>query len=69
MHNQKQTLNPLQVHFIQLLGQWELKEEDLNEIKSMVSRHFASKADRLMEHIWKEKNLSQSDLDALISCS
>ena len=66
MQNQKQMLNPLQVHFIQLLGQWDVKEEELNDIKSLISRHFSEKADKLMDQIWKEKNLSQTDLDALL---
>lgn len=66
MRNQKQVLNPLQVHFIQVLGEWDLKEEELNDIKSLISKHFAERADRLMEKIWKDKNLSQSDLDDLL---
>ena len=66
MQNQRQILTPLQIHFIQVLGQWDVKDEELNDIKFLISRHFAEKADKLMEKIWKEKNLSQTDLDGLL---
>jgi len=57
-------LNPLQVHFIQVLGQWDVKDEELMELKTIISRHFAEKADRLMDQIWIDKKISQVDLDA-----
>jgi len=63
---QKNNLTPLQVHFIQVLGQWNLKDEELNEIKALVSKHFAEKADKLMVKIWDEKKISTKDLDTLL---
>lgn len=56
-------LNPVQVHLLRFFNEKEISEKETLEIQQLISNYYASKADKLMEKIWKEKKYSSKKND------
>lgn len=59
---QSKPLTNLQRELLKIFS-FELPEEELIEVKKILSSYFADKASDEMDKFWDEKNLSNEDMD------
>ena len=55
-------LNEIQLHFLQYFSEFDVSEQETNDIKNIVSNYYFEKAESALEKALIEKNV---DLDAL----
>ena len=58
----KEPLTNLQMEILKLYST-DMAEQDLNELKTILAKHYAQKAVKGADKIWNEKNLSNQDMD------
>lgn len=61
---QSTTLNPVQLHLLQMFEHTKTKKE-LEELKKILAEYYAAKADEAMDIVWEEKKLNQSKIDEI----
>jgi len=54
-------LSNLQLELLRLYSN-NVSDETLLEVKSILAKHFASKATEEMDKVWEEKNLTEQDM-------
>lgn len=57
--------NDTQIHLLNMF-KFTKSENQLKEIKEILSKYFAEKVDELSDKIWKEKKLSQEDMNDIL---
>lgn len=55
-------LSPIQVHLLRFFSERNVNEQETQELQKLMAQYYADKADRLMENIWEEKNLSETQM-------
>jgi len=63
---QSRQLNSLELDFLKLMSQKALSAAELSDIKLLVARYFLNKADAEMEQVWKEKKLSEEEINKIL---
>lgn len=61
MATKTKKLKPIQMHLLKMFNYTHTKK-NLEELKDLLSKHFADKVDEEMDEIWVSKNLSQTKL-------
>jgi S-adenosylmethionine synthetase len=64
--NQSTKLNPVQIHLLKMFSR-PIKENDLLEIKTLLSNYYAKKVDEESDKIWEEKKMSQNSIQELLN--
>ncbi len=59
-------LNPAQLHLLQLFAH-DISENELAEVKQLLSDYFVRKADEEMARLQQQRPTTQNDLDALLN--
>jgi hypothetical protein len=59
-------LTPAQLHLLQMFS-FIKDEQQMDDLKAVLTTYYAQKVDELSEQLWKEKNLSDKDMDTLLS--
>ncbi|GAB3222553.1 hypothetical protein [Spirosoma arcticum] len=59
-------LNPVQLHLLQLFS-YDLDQNELADIKTLLADYFVRKADEEMARLQQHKLTTQADLDALLN--
>lgn len=62
----KYPLNNAQMELMKLFGT-NLSNNDLKDLKNLLSRFFADKAIKAADHIWDEKGFTNEDMDQLLN--
>ncbi len=60
----KAPLNKAQLEILNLFSR-KLEDEDLLEIKRLITKYLAEKANKLEEQIWIEKGWTNKEMDAI----
>lgn len=58
-------MNEHQLEILKLFSR-ELDDQDLLEIKRLMVKYLAEKVTKIADHIWEEKNWSDTDMDRLL---
>jgi hypothetical protein len=64
--NQPTRLNSVQIHLLKMFSR-PIKENDLLEIKSLLSNYYAKKVDEESDKIWEEKEMNQDKIQELLN--
>ena len=56
-----------QIDFVKFLGNRNISENEINDIKRLISKYYIYKADALMDGIWDEKNLSEEQMTSILN--
>ncbi|QKJ29332.1 hypothetical protein HQ865_06030 [Mucilaginibacter mali] len=59
-------LNNAQVELMKILDR-NLSENDIKDLKELLSRFFADKAIKAADKIWDEKGMTDNDMDRLLN--
>lgn len=62
MTSQSSKLSPIQLHLLRFFSEREVSEEETKELQLLIARHYADKADELMEEIWQKKKLGEEKM-------
>jgi hypothetical protein len=57
MNTVPKNLNEIQMHFLQYFSEFEVSEQETNDIKNMVSKYYFDKAEIALEKAISEKNI------------
>ncbi len=57
MNTSAKNLNEIQLHFLQYFSEFEVSEQETNDIKNMVSQYYFDKAEIALEKVISEKNI------------
>lgn len=63
---QSTKLNAVQLHLLKMFAR-PMSEQDLLEIKALLSNYYAKKVDDESDKLWEEKGLSQQSIDDLLN--
>ena len=66
MKSTESPLSNIQLELLKLFSR-DLEERDIVEIKKLIVNYLAGKLDRQTSEVWKEKNLSNEDMDKLLN--
>lgn len=55
-------LNPVQLHLLELFSK-DMTEQELSDIKELLSQYYARKVEEEMNSIWERKGYSQTSFD------
>ncbi|MCE2962612.1 MAG: hypothetical protein ACK5UE_00415 [Chitinophagales bacterium] len=58
--------NETQIHLLNMF-KYTKSENQLKEVKELLSKFFAEKVDELSDKLWKEKKLSQEEMDNILN--
>lgn len=58
------TLNPVQQHLLKMFA-FDSSEDNLREVKEVLTRHFSQKLDNCLDELWDAGVLDQEKLDNL----
>lgn len=67
MNNQRHILTQPQIEFVKFLGNRNISEKEINDIKYIISQYYMMQADALMENIWNEKELSEKKMIEILN--
>jgi hypothetical protein len=62
MNSVAKNLNEIQLHFLQYFSEFEVSEQETNDIKNMVSKYYFEKAEKAIEKAISDKKI---DIKAL----
>lgn len=57
MNTVAKNLNDIQLHFLQYFSEFDVSDQETNDIKNMVSNYYFEKAERALEKAINEKNI------------
>ena len=63
---QSTNLNAVQMHLLKMFAR-HMNEQDLTEIKGLLSNYYAQKVDAESDKLWEEKNMNQQSIDDLLN--
>ncbi|MEO1628974.1 MAG: hypothetical protein AAFV25_27755, partial [Bacteroidota bacterium] len=66
MESGKYPLSNVQLELLKLFFR-DLEEKDIVEIRKLIINYLSDKLDRQTSKVWKEKNLSNDDMDDLLN--
>ncbi len=66
MMESQSSLTNLQLEILKLFS-FNLSEDELLEIRSVLSRHFANRLSRRVGIIWEDKGLTRNDMDSWLN--
>lgn len=66
MENLSQPLTNVQLELLKLYAT-DLSEEDLSELRDILADFYAKKSIQLADRVWKEKGLTNDDMDAWLN--
>lgn len=55
-------LSSIQLHLLRFFNEREVSDDETKELQLLISNHYAEKADKLMEKIWKEKGFDENKM-------
>ena len=58
--------NETQIHLLNMF-KYTKSENQLKEVKELLSKYFAEKVDKLSDKIWEEKKLSEEEMDNILN--
>lgn len=63
--NKPTKLNTVQLHLLKVFAK-NTNDNDLSEIKALLSNYYAKKVDIESDKIWNEKGLTEQDMEKLL---
>jgi hypothetical protein len=63
---QSTKLNAVQIHLLKMFAR-PMNEQDLTEIKGLLSNYYAQKVDAESDKLWEEKSMNQQSIDDLLN--
>jgi hypothetical protein len=63
MNSVAKNLNEIQLHFIQYFSEFEVSEQETNDIKNMVSNYYFEKAEKAIEKAISDKKIDIKELE------
>lgn len=66
MNTKRNHLTPTQIEFVKFLGNRNISNHEIEDIKRLISYYYVAKADALMEKIWEEKGLSDEKMNEIL---
>lgn len=63
---QSTKLNAVQIHLLKMFAR-PMNEQDLTEIKGLLSNYYAQKVDSESDKLWEEKSMNQQSIDDLLN--
>ncbi len=63
--NKPTKLNTVQLHLLKMFEK-NTNDNDLSEIKVLLSNYYAKKVDAESDKIWSEKDLNEADIEKLL---
>lgn len=62
MNTQRHNLTQSQIELVKFLGNRNISDQEIGDIKRLISRYYITKADLMMNNIWQEKGLSEQKM-------
>ena len=62
MEAKRQILTQPQINFVKFLGERQISDNEIKDIKQLISLYFVAKADAKMNEIWEEKTFSEETM-------
>lgn len=62
MEAERHTLTQIQINFVKFLGERSISDNEIRDIKKLISLYFVAKADAKMNEIWEEKTFSEQKM-------
>lgn len=66
MIEKRQNMTIPQIELVEFLGNRSVTDNEINDIKRLISIYYVRKADDLMEGIWEEKGLSEQKMNEIL---
>jgi hypothetical protein len=63
MNSVAKNLNDIQLHFLQYFSEFEVSEQETNDIKNMVSNYYFEKAEKAIEKAILDKKIDIKSLE------
>jgi hypothetical protein len=63
MNSVAKNLNDIQLHFLQYFSEFEVSEQETNDIKNMVSNYYFEKAEKAIEKAILDKKMDIKSLE------
>jgi hypothetical protein len=67
MNSKRHYLTLPQIEFVKFLGNRNISETEIGDIKRLISHYYVVKADALMENIWEQKGLSEEKMNEILN--
>ncbi len=67
MNTQRQALTRAQIELLKFIGNRNISDNELNDIKLIFSQYYLKKADLEMEGVWKERKLSADKIEKILN--
>ena len=67
MDNNRHVLTKPQIEFVKFIGNRNISDTEIVEIKRLISKYYVLKADSLMNNIWDEKGLNEQNMEDLLN--
>ena len=62
MEAERHILTQAQINFVKFLGERSISDNEIRDIKQLISLYFVTKADAKMNEIWEEKTFSEQKM-------
>lgn len=69
MQLERHILTKPQIEFVKFLGNRNISDKEIKDIKHIISQYYITKADALMEDIWEEKGLSEEKINEILNAT
>lgn len=67
MNIQRNNLTQKQIEFVKFLGNRNISDQEIGDIKRLISHYYIIKADLLMDNIWQEKGISEQKMIEILN--
>ncbi|TAG57784.1 MAG: hypothetical protein EAZ27_02065 [Cytophagales bacterium] len=67
MNIQRHNLTQPQIEFVKFLGNRNISDQEIGDIKRLISHYYIIKADLLMDNIWQEKGISEQKMIEILN--
>lgn len=67
MDNNRHILTQPQIEFVKFIGNRNISDTEIVDIKRLISKYYVLKADSLMNDIWQEKGLTEQKMEDLLN--
>lgn len=69
MQIERHILTKPQIEFVKFLGNRNISDKEIKDIKHIISQYYITKADAIMEDIWEEKGLSEEKINEILNAA
>ena len=69
MDNNRHILTQPQIGFVKFIGNRNISDTEIVDIKRLISKYYVLKADSLMNDIWQEKGLTEQKMEEILNCT